>query len=63
MTCRIVFTMLAEPNRFASSVVTLQGYKAGVVTPVQPTCSHTISHHSSISFPTAEKDEKIEKQI
>jgi hypothetical protein len=45
MTCRIVFTMLAEPNRFASSVVTLQGYKAGVVTPLNlhvPTQSPTI---------------------
>jgi 2,4-dienoyl-CoA reductase-like NADH-dependent reductase (Old Yellow Enzyme family) len=29
----------------------------------QPTSSHTLSNRSSASFPTAEKKEKIEKQI
>jgi hypothetical protein len=56
-----LFTPLAEPNRFASSIVTPLDYKAGVVTPAQPTSSHTISHHFSTSFPTAEKKKKIEK--
>jgi hypothetical protein len=51
-----------EPSRFASSVVTPQGYKAGVGAPVQPTSYHMISHHSSASFPMAKK-KKIEKQI
>jgi hypothetical protein len=52
---KIVFTVPAEPSRFTSSVVKLWGYKAGVVTPAQPTSSHTISHHSFASFPTTEK--------
>jgi hypothetical protein len=35
-----------------------------VFAPMQPTSSHTISHHSSASFPTAEKKERrIEKHI
>jgi hypothetical protein len=54
--------MPAEPSRFASSVVTLWGYNASVVAPMQPTSSCMISHHSNISFPTAEK-KKIEKLI
>jgi hypothetical protein len=29
-----------------------------VVAPVKPTSSHTISHHSSASFPMGEKKEK-----
>jgi hypothetical protein len=32
------------------------GYKAGVVSPAQPTSSHTISYRSSASFPTVEKE-------
>jgi hypothetical protein len=56
-----LFTMPAEPSHFASLVVTPRGYKAGVVTPVPHTSSHTISHRSSIYFPTAEKKEEIEK--
>jgi hypothetical protein len=57
MTHKIIFTV-SEPSRFASSVVTLLGYKASMVASAQPTSSHTISHHSSVSFPTAEKKEK-----
>jgi hypothetical protein len=52
-----------EPSHFASLTVTPWGYKAGVVAPAQPTSSHMTSHHSSTSFPMAEKKEKIEKQI
>jgi hypothetical protein len=62
MACKIIFTMPVEPSRFSSLVVTPRGSKAGVVAPVQPTSSHTISYHSSASFPMAEKEE-IEKQI
>jgi hypothetical protein len=51
-------TASVEPSCFAYSVVTPQGYKAGVVTPMQPTSSCTISHHSSASFPMAEKKEE-----
>jgi hypothetical protein len=52
-----------EPSRFASSVVTPWGYKAGMVAPAQPTFSRATSHRSSTSFLMAEKKEKIEKQI
>jgi hypothetical protein len=60
MTHKIIFTFTApvELSRFASSVVTPWGYKASVVIPAQPTSSRTISHHSSASFPTAEKKEE-----
>jgi hypothetical protein len=53
---RIVFTAPMEPSLLASSVVTLWGYKAGMVTPAQSTSSRTISHRSSTSFPTTEKE-------
>jgi hypothetical protein len=52
-----------EPSRFASSVVTQWGYKAGMVTLAQATSYRTISHYFSAYFPMAEKKEKIEKQI
>jgi hypothetical protein len=52
------FTVHVEPSCFTSSVVKPWGNKAGVVTPIQPTSSHTISHRSSASFPTAEKKEE-----
>jgi hypothetical protein len=55
--------MSVEPSRFVSSAGTLWGYKAGLVTPAQPTSSHMISLCSSTSFSTAEKGEKIEKHI
>jgi hypothetical protein len=62
MTCKIIllhfFTASTEPSRFASSVVTPWGYKAGMVSPAQPTSSCTISHRSSASFPMAEKKEE-----
>jgi hypothetical protein len=48
-------TESAKPNCFTSLAVTPQGYKAGLVTPVQPTSSCMISLYSSASFPTAEK--------
>jgi hypothetical protein len=54
----VPFTTPVEPRHFASSVVSLRGYKAGVVAPVQPTSSRMISHHSSASFPTTEKKEE-----
>jgi hypothetical protein len=57
---KIIFTVLVEPSCFASSVNTPWGYKAGVVAPMQPTSSRMISHHSSTSFCTAEKKEKME---
>jgi hypothetical protein len=50
--------MPSEPSRFASSIVTPQGYKAGVVAPAQATSSRMISHHSFASFPMAEKKEE-----
>jgi hypothetical protein len=66
MTCKIIFTAAftapVEPSRFTSSVITPQSYKVGMVAPTQPTSSHMTSHHSSASFPMAEK-RKIEKQI
>jgi hypothetical protein len=62
MTRKLIFTALAEPIRVASSTITPQGYKAGLVTPAQPTSSCMISLYSSTSFPTVEKI-KIEKQI
>jgi hypothetical protein len=49
-----LFTVSVEPCHFASSIVTLWGYKVGMVTPVQPTSSRMISHRSSTSFPTSE---------
>jgi hypothetical protein len=56
--------MSAEPSHLASSVVTPQGYKASVVTPLQHTSSRMISYCSSASFSTAEKErEKQGKQI
>jgi hypothetical protein len=55
--------MLVEPSRFASSVFTPWGYKAGVIAPVQPTSSYTTSQHFSVSFPMSKKKEKVEKQI
>jgi hypothetical protein len=58
MTRKIIFTALAEPSHFASSVVTPWGYKASMVAPTQPKSSRMISHHSSTSFPMAEKKEK-----
>jgi hypothetical protein len=58
-----LFTTPVEPTLFASSVLTLWGYKAGVVTIVQPTSFRMIPHRSSTSFPMIEKKEKIEKQI
>jgi hypothetical protein len=60
MTRKIIFTAFAEPSCFISSAVTPRGYKVGLVTPTQPTFSHTVSLYSSTSFPTAEK-RKIEK--
>jgi hypothetical protein len=55
---KIVFTVpfyhACRAQPLTSSVVKLWGYKAGVVAPAQPTSSHTISHHSSASFPTIE---------
>jgi hypothetical protein len=54
-----LFTAPAEPSCFASMVVTLQGYKAGMVTPTQPTISRMISYRSSTFFPTAEKKENM----
>jgi hypothetical protein len=57
------FTTPVEPTLFASSVLTLWGYKAGVVTIAQPTSFRMIPHCSSTSFPMIEKKEKIEKQI
>jgi hypothetical protein len=57
------FTASVKPSRFASLVFAPQGYKAGVVTPMQLTSSRTISHCLSTSFPMAEKKEKIKKQI
>jgi hypothetical protein len=66
MTRKIIFTapftVSVELNRFTSSAVTLRGYKASLITLVQPTSSRTISLCSSTSFPTAEK-RKTEKQI
>jgi hypothetical protein len=55
---KIIFTMPAEPSRFASSSVTPRGYKASLVTPVQPTSSRTISLCFSASFSTAKKRKK-----
>jgi hypothetical protein len=45
-----LFTMSVESICFASLTITPWGYKAGLVTPVQPTSSHTISLCSSASF-------------
>jgi hypothetical protein len=39
------------------------GYKASLVTPAQPTPSHTISFYSSASFPTAKKRENRETDL
>jgi hypothetical protein len=50
-----LFTGPVEPSRFASSVVTPRGDKAGLETPAQPTSSGTISFYFSASFPTTEK--------
>jgi hypothetical protein len=47
-----------ESNRFPSSTAKLRNYKAGLVTPAQPTSSRTISLCSSTSFPTAKKRKK-----
>jgi hypothetical protein len=62
MACKIIFTALftalVEPIRFASSIVTLWGYKASVVAPMKPTSSHTISHRSSTPFHIAKKKEE-----
>jgi hypothetical protein len=55
-----LFIASTEPNCFTSSAVTPQGYKAGLVSPVQPTSSRTISLYSSTSFTMAEK-KKTEK--
>jgi hypothetical protein len=49
-----------EPNSFASSAITPWGYKAGLVTPVQPTSSCMISLYSSASFPIIRKRENRE---
>jgi hypothetical protein len=53
-----LFTSLAKRHRFASSVVTPWGYKAGGCSYAQPMFSHTISHYLLTSFPTAEKKER-----
>jgi hypothetical protein len=58
MTRKIIFTAPAEPSHIASSIVTPQGYKDGVVAPTQPTSSRTISHHSFTSSPTTQKGEE-----
>jgi hypothetical protein len=47
--------------RFASSVVTPWGDKAGVRPYVQPMFSHTTSHCLLTSFPKAKKEREIEK--
>jgi hypothetical protein len=60
---KIIFTMPAEPSRFASSSVTPRAYKASPVTPVQPTSSRTISLCFSASFSTAKKRKKKEIQF
>jgi hypothetical protein len=59
MTRKIIFTHLftehGEPNRFASSIVTLQGYKDGMVALAQLISSCMTYHHFSASFPTTKK--------
>jgi hypothetical protein len=59
---KIIFTASfycpAEPSRFTSSAITLWGYEASLVTPMQPASSHTISLYFSASFPMAEKRKK-----
>jgi hypothetical protein len=52
------FTAPARARRFASSVVTPRGYKAGGRSYVQHTSSHMISHRLLASFPTTEKKER-----
>jgi hypothetical protein len=52
-----LFTALARPHRFASSVVMRQGYKAGGCSCAQHMSSHMISHHFPASFPVAKKKE------
>jgi hypothetical protein len=46
-----------EPSRFAL-IVTLWGYEASIVTPVQPTSSRTFSYHFAASVPMTEKKEE-----
>jgi hypothetical protein len=52
-----LFTALAEPKCFASSVATPRGYKIAAV-PAQPTSSRMISYRLPASFPVAEKNER-----
>jgi hypothetical protein len=67
MMCKIILTAPfyhacgAQPLRLLGC--SHRGAIKRAVAPTQPTSSHRISHHSSISFPMAEKREKIEKQI
>jgi hypothetical protein len=63
MTSKIIFTAPVEPCRFAYSVVTLRGYTADVVAPVQHTSSCTIFHCSSGSSPTVEKEKNGETDL
>jgi hypothetical protein len=58
-----IFTAPARARRFASSIVTLRGYKVGKCPCTQPTSSHMISHYLPASFHTAEKERDIKKQI
>jgi hypothetical protein len=53
-----LFTTLAKPYHFASSVVIPQGYKACSRSCTQPTSSRTISHHLPASFPMAKNRER-----
>jgi hypothetical protein len=52
-----LFSVFAGARRFASSVVTPQGYKARGCSCTQPTSSYMISHRLPTSFPMAEKKE------
>jgi hypothetical protein len=52
-----------ESNRFPSSTAKLRNYKAGLVTPAQPTSSRTISLCSSTLFPTAKKRKNRETDL
>jgi hypothetical protein len=57
LTFMVPFTSPVEPNRFASSDITPQGYKDGVA-PTQHTSSHMISHHPLTSFHTVENKDR-----
>jgi hypothetical protein len=50
-----LFIAPARGRRFASLIVTPQGYKGGGRSYVQPMSSCTISHHLPASFPMVEK--------